>query len=415
MMNPQRAGILRSPAVRWAAILVGLLGFIAALTILVHAALNENTIEADFYTFWMAGRSFFLEHQNPYSQDVTTQTQLGVYGRPAQGTEDHLGYAYPAYNLLPLLPFVLMDFPWASAAWLAFNLVLLVVALVAAAPKMPKLAVITLPFFYPFAFCLLLGNYPILLALAVILFYGTFIIKESRSASAQIWLGILLAWASSKPQFIWLHLAFVLLYAVRERLWKFIASFLGALAGMLLATLLWMPDWPRQWIARVIEYAGYHQHKTEMILVSLLKHIVPTSLLSPAAGLLLAICAAMAAWLFYAWWRGRLDPLVVVAWSGLFIYLIDPYGLSYAQITFWIPIILWAAMQRKLTAGFVLFWLGNLVLSWAFFGLGLALDSKAATREWPLLAYLPWLAWLLWQKLPGKALRPGPAASENLL
>ena len=92
----------------------------------------------------MAGREYFFERQNPYSAEVTQAIQMGVYGRPAQGVEDHLGYAYPAYNLLPLLPFVALDFSWADAAWIAFNLIILLVSVLASAPKTPRLVALNL-------------------------------------------------------------------------------------------------------------------------------------------------------------------------------------------------------------------------------------------------------------------------------
>ncbi len=395
-----------------ALLLVALVG----MTFLIHTALNGNQIGGDFYTFWMAGREYFFERQNPYSAEVTQAIQMGVYGRPAQGVEDHLGYAYPAYNLLPLLPFVALDFSWADAAWIAFNLIILLVSVLAAAPKTPRLVALTLPFFYPFTFCLLLGNFPVLFAAILFLFYSQFVFKKSRSQAMQILVGILLAWSTSKPQFMWLHLVFISLFVIRERLWPLAISFLASLAGMLVLTWAWLPGWPSMWLAQLVEYTDYHLPITEFITTSLLKSFLPATTANGLTMVLFAAFIAIAVWLMVGWWRGKIEALPVMAWAGFVIFAIDPYGYSYAQITFWIPFVLWAITQKRQTTGFRLFWIANFVITWVLFWLGSFVGVKAAVRDWPLLVYAVWLLWLLLSQAGKNSFMPSasPPLERNL-
>ena len=55
---------------------------LGSFTALIHAAIGGTPFGADFYTFWLAGKSVFTQGQDPYSDAVTLESQLGIYETP---------------------------------------------------------------------------------------------------------------------------------------------------------------------------------------------------------------------------------------------------------------------------------------------------------------------------------------------
>src|SRR5262249_10527593 len=67
----------------------------------------------DFYPIWLTGRELFLRGRNPYTQEMTRDIQIGLYGRamdPRRASDppiDFRAFSYPLYmDILaaPLLP-----------------------------------------------------------------------------------------------------------------------------------------------------------------------------------------------------------------------------------------------------------------------------------------------------------------------
>ena len=57
---------------------------------------------SDLYPRWYGSRELLLHHRNPYSPEVTSEIQVGYYGRPldpsrAADPRDQQGFAYPVY------------------------------------------------------------------------------------------------------------------------------------------------------------------------------------------------------------------------------------------------------------------------------------------------------------------------------
>src|ERR1035437_7176748 len=74
------------------------------LTFTLHALTENNNLGSDYYIYYVAGRALFIDHQNPYSDQVAQQVQMAVHKHLAGPNEDQLGFAYPPYALLPSLP-----------------------------------------------------------------------------------------------------------------------------------------------------------------------------------------------------------------------------------------------------------------------------------------------------------------------
>lgn len=400
-MNPRTKHRLFWGNLKQAAALAGgLAAFLAAFTFLIHFALGETRLGADFYTFWLAGKAMILGHSSPYNSEVTLQSQTGIYGRPAGAGEDQVAFAYPPFLLLALIPTLWMTFDWAYAFWLALNIVgiLSLLFFVFRAPARPLSLTVVL--FYPVFICFMTGNISVIMAGIVILFFGLAARRESISPAAQILSAFLLAWAAAKPQFIWLFTIFILLCALKQRLKLFLGAYFGSLLALLLISFAFVPDWVSQWLVRIREYAGYVSSRP--VLSELLSAFLPgqaAGFLS-AATLTGAVC--LTGWFFYRWWKGRMSWIEALAWAGLTAYLVHPHGIAYEQMIFLTPMMLWVGLgEQPPSRTSLFFWFGSLAVSWLAFAGGLAAPpgpySLAADRS-AVLFNAAWVVWLLLSK-----------------
>jgi hypothetical protein len=144
----------------------------AILAVGFHSLTQNNALGTDFYVFWNAGRTAVFEHGNPYSDDVSLQNQLAILRRPARPEEDQLGFAYPPFALLTVLPLLAVSYEWAQAIWIPFILLVLVSALLVACRR-PRLS-LTFLLFYQVFFGIVLGNFAILLAAILLALWAAF-------------------------------------------------------------------------------------------------------------------------------------------------------------------------------------------------------------------------------------------------
>lgn len=343
---------------------------VTLLTFTFHNLLRANIPGADFYTFHLAGHAALLEGRNPYSPEVTQQSQLGILGRPALPGEDQLAFAYPPYILLPLIPLITLPFDWAQAIWLAFNLTALVTAAWLLFPRAPLWLGFSLPFLYPLAFGLLLGNFAIPIGILYLAFYALTLRPHRPGVPAQVLLGVSLAWTTAKPQFVWLHLFFCLLLALRLRLKPFLIAFLCGAAALFGLAFLVFPGWLPRWLGQVTAYAGYTSGGSTT-LTTFLALLLPADWALGVTLFLLLIALAATTWLLRRWWRDELPTLFTLGWVGLVTFLFHLHPIAYDQFVFLIPFILWAAASRP-SRRVLLWWLGALLFSWLAFAAGLS-------------------------------------------
>ncbi len=365
------------------------------LTYALHGLTENNNLGSDFYEYYLAGRALFIQHQNPYSDQVAQQVQMAVYKHLAGQNEDQLGFAYPPYALIPALPTFWLSFDWAQALWISLNLLVLMSLIYLAFPQAPKWAVVSTLFIYPFSFALILGNFNVLVTAFLALAYGILTKDRRLSRPLQAVLGVLLAWSTVKPQFMWLFLVFLLALAWRRRLWALLASFAVAAILLLGFSFAVMPTWPLAWYDRLVKYTGYNQ--TWLILTFYLKEVMSlpaASVITAAAGV---VCAALTVWLFSRWWKGMASDLLVMAWCGFVIFLFHPRGKAYEHISFLLPILLWICQKRKLPRpawAVGVFWFGSLIMSWLIFILSRQPGASPLLSETPFFLFVAWMAWL---------------------
>ena len=374
-------------------VLIGLaaLVLLAGFTVALRFTLFSAPLGADFYTFWLAGRAVFVDAENPYSADVTLQSQMGIYGRPALPQEDQVAFAYPPYSLLPILPAALLPYDWAEAYWLSLNILALSALILAAFPRGRKRSPLLYFLFYPVFFGLILGNFAVPLGTILVFCMMFVFLKEQPGRGWQIAAGVFMAWATCKPQFVWFFGLVMLLIALRRRLWPFLISL--TVTGVSLAALSFVlvPNWLSQWVGRIFEYAGYVQSR--LTLTTLLQQFLPENAALTLTYLLAASLGGLSFYLALRWWRGRLPTLHLFLWAGFCTYLLHPHGIAYEQISFLAPLLVWAGAQespRSLARW--LAWPGAVLFSWVCFGLGKWLYHPA--DAWPVIWNGLFLVWL---------------------
>lgn len=352
-----------------------------------------NTLGSDFYIFYLAGDAIH-HHEDPYGDEIAEQAQRSVYKRLAKPEEDQLGFAYPPYALLPAIPFLFLPFEWAQAGWMALCILLLASAVIYSSVRLRPLLLVSVFFFYPISFGLILGNFAIPIASILLVCFSALSLQSGQRKSFQLLLGILLAWTTCKPQFSWLFVLFLLLLAVRKKYYWVIVSFAFGLALFLFSSFLILPGWHQSWYNRLSYYSEYNQ--TWLIITFFLMQIM--SLQSAVFLTILAGVTALGAtlWAGKRWWDGKTPDLSMLAWIALIIFLLHPRGKSYEQITYLIPLIFWVCRQKKFWSWSVSIpWLGMMLLFGVTFLVSLTPNQPATLIEWPLAGFILWLIWLL--------------------
>lgn len=363
------------------------------LTLGIHQAFLNNTPGMDFHIYWVAGRAI-QQDISPYGEEVALESQVGVLRRPALPNEDQMGFAYPIYALLPVFPTLTMTFDWAQAAWLSFNLILFVVTLLATFRQTFPIALSLSLTFFPMSFALILGNMNIPVTLILILSIGLLFIQQQRGRLMQILLGVLLAWATIKPQFSIFFLALIGLYALHQKMRPLIASFLTSLFVFLaISTLIW-PRWPVEWLQRMTHYTGYIN--SNPILLNLARSALPASSANIITLFLAGLALVVTVFITLRWWRGRYPLGRLLAWIGLISYLSMPISVSYEQIRFYIPLLFWLALPQPRKAAWWIFGPLLIILSWLATLLPRFTNPNLDLDELRLLCYLAWMLWYFW-------------------
>jgi len=232
------------------------LGYVSLYVVYGH-------LRSDLYAPWYGSR-VLMQHQSPYSSDVTRQIQMLYYGRPLlRGDEQR--FAYPAYVSLLFLPVLIFPFQVAQLLMIMLLvlsmcvLVRLSISMVEAAtspdPPLSNSAIMILTLISPPVLCgLLLQQVALLVELLIIA--TLWMIARRKYLGA----GFLLALATSKPQLALIPVIWLVVWSLgkwRER-WKFILSFIvSSFLLVAYAAFFAGPTWVLQWLKGLVAYRGY--------------------------------------------------------------------------------------------------------------------------------------------------------------
>jgi hypothetical protein len=213
----------------------------------------------DFYPRWKGAQLFWMEGIDPYSETATEAIQTGIYGRLATPDEDQVLFVYPFYTVFLLWPLVGIDYAWVQAIWLVviqFSLIGgVILSLRLVGWKMPvwllALALFWSVVFYNSTRTIILGQFagPIFLWIVGCLWA----LKYDRDVLA----GVLLSLTTLKPQMSYLLIPALLLWAVGQRRWRFMAGFIGAMFLLMGMSFILLPGWFSGFLDQVAYYPAY--------------------------------------------------------------------------------------------------------------------------------------------------------------
>jgi hypothetical protein len=242
-----------------AVILAGI-GSLVGLTWINYRYSIQNPGGSDFLIRWVGTREFLMTGQSPYSEETTLKIQEYFYERAARPGEDQVLFIYPFYSIFIFAPFALIpDYPVARAVWMTtLEVGILLLAMVGISLSRWKPAPIGLGFLLVFS---ILNYYSIrpLINANISVLIGLFIFGAILAIRAEqdSWAGFLLAFATIKPQIVALVILFILIWAISERRYVILWSFLGYLALLFAITSMLIPDWTWQNLRQFVAYPGY--------------------------------------------------------------------------------------------------------------------------------------------------------------
>lgn len=264
----------------------------------------------DFYSRWVGARALLLNNQNPYSDEVTREIQMGMYGRLASANEDQVAFAYPLFAAFPIAPLVGMPYDLAQALWMA----LLILAAVAASLLLVRLCrfahvesatlaavMLGVLVFYPTVRGVFNGQ----LTLLSFLFIAAALLAIDARADAAG--GMLLALATIKPQPVVLLAPLALVWALRQRRLRIVSGAFVAWAVMVVVGLAFVPTWPVDFIQGLLRYAQYEPIGPPV-------QILGNLLFSGSAALVFTIGVSVC---LLAWLAWRAAASIDRSWSDL--------------------------------------------------------------------------------------------------
>jgi hypothetical protein len=335
---------------------------------------------SDLYPRWLGARELLLHGRDPYSAEITREAQIGYYGRPidpnrSNDPKDQQAFAYPLYVVFVLAPTVSLPFSELQHGFLVL-LVLLTICSVEMwfralnwriSPTARLLWIV-----------LTLGCFPAIqgfkLQQLTLLVAGLMAVSMGLLAGRNFFLsGVLLAFASIKPQLVILPAGWLCLWTLgqwRERQ-KFIWGFGITLSALTIGAEFLVPGWISEFRRASGQYWAYTGGGRSVL-----------DVLAQATGLMAAagrvVSAALVCILLYWAWKLRM----AVAGSLEFGWLLAvTLAVTLAVIPMFAPynqVLLVPALMVTARRNTALWKAGR----WARFLLGLTLFSLA----WPWFA-----------------------------
>jgi hypothetical protein len=220
----------------------------------------------DLYPRWLGARELLLHHRNPYSREVTSEIQIGYYGRPLDprnpdDPKDQMAFAYPVYVVFLLAPTITLPFLTVRIAAHWFLILLTAASLplwLRALRWRPPLTLIAI------LVILTLGTLPVVLGIKLeqlTLLVGGMIAGCAVLLADDylVLAGILLAFATIKPQLVLPLTAWLVLWACGnypERR-RFVWSFGLTMAALFAGAEFIMPGWVGEFVKALAAYRQY--------------------------------------------------------------------------------------------------------------------------------------------------------------
>lgn len=278
-----------------------LLGLVVLLLFTLESVAVHNIYTSiapggnDFYPRWAGARALLIEGRDPYSAEVTRETEAVL--DPQQRRTNSFNFAFPLPVIFLFWPLVYGSYAWAQAIWmvtLQWVAIGLVVTLVVWRQQRPSPFLITLTIlavlsFYPVVRTIFLGQFTLHVALFVAL--TLLLLQRGRDG----WAGLCLSLAVVKPQMVLLLVPWLLIWAAGQRRWRFLIGLAGGGAGLLLVSLALVPDWPLGFLTGLRDYKAVAAGRDPLqVLLDLLWPAEPVAV--RYAAVILLVLLLLAAW-----------------------------------------------------------------------------------------------------------------------
>ncbi|HSH00958.1 MAG TPA: glycosyltransferase family 87 protein [Anaerolineae bacterium] len=258
----------------------------------------------DFLARWSNGCAYFWDGINPYSDEATLQTQMRMYGRPAELGEDLAAFSYPLYTLFFFVPLcAIRDYAVVQAIWMSLMIVAVVAgtALMMPAarwqPNKPLLVGILVwtILVYPHLRAIILGQ------MATVVFVALALCLLAMQKKLDFWAGVALAVATLKPQMTYLVVPWLLLWSGYQRRWSLWVGFTVNMVLMSGVALLLVPTWPLDFINAIRNYdtvAGLSNYHS-------LIWMVTRRMWDLGASVEYVVTIGFYLYLIFEWWQNR--------------------------------------------------------------------------------------------------------------
>jgi hypothetical protein len=234
----------------------------AVLTLTNYRYVLDSPGGNEFLPRWMGAQAWLKDNVSPYDPSVSAESQQIIYGRPAmiELGEDPARFLYPLPVMAVIAPFGMLPYEVSRTIWMTLiELGLPLLALISirtsrwrASTAMLSLAMLfSLAWYHGFR-SVILGDFSVFEALFIA---GALLAVQRKQ---DILAGILLTLSLSNPQLSFLLILFILFWAISNRRWALIASFLGFSIVLTVIFTILLPDWPLRWIQQILEFGTYH-------------------------------------------------------------------------------------------------------------------------------------------------------------
>jgi len=352
----------------------------------------------DFYPRWAGGCALLWEGASPYDGATTLRIQQGMYGRPAQPTEDQAAYAYPLHTLWLTWPTCLSrDFATVQAAWMTLlihaALAGTALAKIAAGWQPTKAAwmatLVWSVFVYPNLRAILLGQLSLLVFLC--LMASLVLVVRGRLG----WAGIMLALATVKPQMSFLIVGWLLWWSWQSGRGRLLRSFGLTLLALLGGVTLLQPDWIAGFLDQLVRYPSYTELGSAIWIMTSYYLATPPLL---AWGLTALALAALGS----VWWRFRSASEAWMLWvAGLTLlatHFVAPRTATTHFAVYLLPLFLLFESWRRAGNPQSIVWLTLAAVffgSWVLFLVTVSGNQESAINYLPIPLLL--LAAIVWR------------------
>ncbi|MDH5507989.1 MAG: DUF2029 domain-containing protein [Anaerolineae bacterium] len=260
---------VKRPDLAYLGLIAAALLVIAGLTWVNFRFATQNPGGNDFIPRWVGTRLFLTEGLSPYSEETSVLIQDYLHGRLAQGQEDKGYFVYPHYAMLVFTPFGLVsDYSLARALWMtALEMALLGITFASLSllrwrPSASVFGVMMLftLIWYHGARPVINGNAAVLSAFFIVAAFLN--IRAGRDILA----GIILAFASIKPQMVILLVPFVVLWSISHRRMRLVNSIAVSFLVLISVSMLIQPDWIIANLQQVMVYPTYSPPGTPAVI-----------------------------------------------------------------------------------------------------------------------------------------------------